>query len=129
MRPGAGQYEPGERMKRQPSQVDIEIGNAIRIVRHAMGFSQAELADRIGISFQQLQKYERGLNRVSASRLLEIADVLGVTPSYLFAARPGMTVSIPDRRMLEAITVAGRIQDRDALRRWLDVGRSLAEPN
>jgi transcriptional regulator with XRE-family HTH domain len=56
---------------------DLALGQAIRARRRAAGMSQDELADRCGVSFQQMQKYERGLNRVSVSRLVHIAHALG----------------------------------------------------
>lgn len=64
--------------------VDIFVGARIRAQRIALGMSQTELGDMIGVRFQQVQKYESGINRVSASRLWTIADALGVDISYFF---------------------------------------------
>ncbi|MFT4162813.1 helix-turn-helix domain-containing protein [Shinella sp.] len=73
-------------MTRAPNSIDVQVGEKIRIRRRLLGFSQAELASTIGITFQQVQKYEKGTNRVSASRLQQIAELLKVPPSYFFPA-------------------------------------------
>ena len=64
--------------------VDLHVGTRLRQQRRARGLSQTELGGRLGISFQQLQKYETGRNRISASRLWELADVLGVPVTCFF---------------------------------------------
>lgn len=67
-----------------PHPVDIEVGRRLRVFRHNKGMTQAELADKVGIRFQQIQKYETGANRVSASRLCDIAKVLEVPVASFF---------------------------------------------
>ena len=67
-----------------PHAVDIHVGKMIRQQRCMVGMTQQQLADKVGIRFQQIQKYETGMNRVSASRLWDIADVLGVAISFFF---------------------------------------------
>ena len=69
-------------MPRDP--VDVEVGVKIRTRRKLLGLSQTILADAVGVTFQQIQKYEKGTNRVGASRLLAIADVLDVPVSHFF---------------------------------------------
>ncbi len=64
--------------------VDVVVGKRIRASRRALGMSQADLGRAIGVRFQQVQKYETGANRVSASRLWAIADVLGVDVTQFF---------------------------------------------
>lgn len=64
--------------------VDVQVGQHIRVLRYKLGMTQQDLATKLGVSFQQLQKYEKGLNRVSASRLADIATALGVNPGYFF---------------------------------------------
>jgi len=64
------------------SSVDREIGARIRLRRTQSGFSQEKLADALGLTFQQVQKYEKGMNRISASRLLAIANIFGVPVSF-----------------------------------------------
>jgi transcriptional regulator with XRE-family HTH domain len=68
-----------------PNPVDIEIGTRIRERRLLLGMNQATLANNLDLTFQQVQKYERGINRVSASRLSAIAEFLGVPVGYFFA--------------------------------------------
>lgn len=67
-----------------PHPIDVYVGTKIRLTRAARGISQQQLSDMLSISFQQLQKYERGINRISASRLWEISQALGVKISYFF---------------------------------------------
>ncbi len=74
-------------MSRSPDAVDAAVGCRIAARRSAMGLSQTALAQRIGISPQQVQKYEAGSNRISASRLSAIATALGIAPGALFPAR------------------------------------------
>ncbi len=64
--------------------VDVHVGKRIRHRRWLVGMTQQQLAERVGIKFQQIQKYETGANRVSASRLWDIADTLEVPVSFFF---------------------------------------------
>ena len=75
---------PGHPEDEGPHPVDRHVGGRIRAARKARGLSQEGLAVLLDVSFQQIQKYERGANRVSASRLWEMARALGVPPSYFF---------------------------------------------
>ena len=68
--------------------VDAHIGQRLRARRIFLGLSQTELADSASISFQQVQKYEKGTNRVGASRLQQFSEALGVPPSYFFEGIP-----------------------------------------
>jgi transcriptional regulator with XRE-family HTH domain len=67
-----------------PHPIDVHVGARIRHRRAVLGLNQTELALRVGVTFQSIQKYERGTNRVSASRLQEIAEVLSVPVSHFF---------------------------------------------
>jgi transcriptional regulator with XRE-family HTH domain len=69
---------------KQPNQIDIDVGNKIRLRRRLTGMSQTALGTALGITFQQVQKYEKGTNRVGASRLSDMARILGVPVSYFF---------------------------------------------
>jgi transcriptional regulator with XRE-family HTH domain len=71
-----------------PNPIDIHVGKRIRIRRQLLGMNQATLADGLGLTFPQVQKYESGSNRVSASRLSEMAEILGVPISYFFGDLP-----------------------------------------
>src|SRR5580698_2110252 len=69
---------------RAPNPVDLHVGARMRLRRRMQGVSQEKLADALGLTFQQVQKYERGANRVSASKLYEIAAALKAPVSYFF---------------------------------------------
>lgn len=68
----------------QPNPVDVHVGARVRFRRAILGMSQSRLADELGLTFQQVQKYERGANRISASRLWDLSRVLGVPVSHFF---------------------------------------------
>ena len=70
--------------KRDPNFVDRHVGNRVRMRRLLVGMSQEKLGELLGITFQQVQKYEKGSNRVSASRLYQISRVLGVAVQYFY---------------------------------------------
>jgi transcriptional regulator with XRE-family HTH domain len=70
-----------EQDTKSPHPVDIAVGARVRTARVARGLSQAALAEQLGLTFQQVQKYERGANRISASKLVEIARTLEVAPA------------------------------------------------
>ncbi|MGE3830643.1 MAG: helix-turn-helix domain-containing protein [Parvibaculaceae bacterium] len=70
--------------KRDPNFVDRHVGNRVRMRRLLVGMSQERLGELLGITFQQVQKYEKGSNRVSASRLFQISRVLGVSIQYFY---------------------------------------------
>ena len=72
---------------KRPDPVDIEVGHRIRIERLSRGLSQTALANQLGVTFQQVQKYEKGVNRVGAGRLTKIAEVLGVPVGTFFAGK------------------------------------------
>lgn len=79
--------------KKQPNPIDIHVGGRIRLRRTMMGMSQEKLGEQLGITFQQVQKYEKGTNRVGASRLQNIAAILGVPVSFFFEDAPGDSVT------------------------------------
>jgi transcriptional regulator with XRE-family HTH domain len=70
--------------KKKANPIDVHVGGRIRLRRNMMGISQERLGERLGITFQQVQKYEKGTNRVGASRLQAISSVLGVPISFFF---------------------------------------------
>jgi transcriptional regulator with XRE-family HTH domain len=73
-----------------PDPVDVHVGSRVRTRRLLLGVNQERLARELGLTFQQVQKYESGANRVSASRLWEIAQILGVPISYFFSDVPSL---------------------------------------
>ena len=80
--------EPGGSGGRGASAVDVHVGLRIRMRRKALGHSQQSLAEALGLTFQQVQKYERGVNRVSASKLFDVARFLGVPVGFFFEGLP-----------------------------------------
>jgi transcriptional regulator with XRE-family HTH domain len=77
--------------KRRAGAEDVEIGRRNRALRLQRGMSQSQLAEAIGLTFQQVQKYEKGANRVSAGRLQRIADVLGVPVTFFYSGMGART--------------------------------------
>lgn len=71
-------------MERQPNPIDIHVGSRVRMRRILVGMSQEKLGEEIGLTFQQIQKYEKGSNRISASRLYQISRILNVPVQYFF---------------------------------------------
>ena len=81
------------------SPIDVHVGSRIRLRRTLLGMSQERLGDSLGLTFQQVQKYERGVNRVSASRLFDLARVLEVPISFFYEDMPeGAAADSPARR-------------------------------
>jgi len=74
---------------KHPNPIDVHVGSRVRLRRTLLGISQEKLGDSLGITFQQIQKYEKGTNRISASRLQHIARVLSVPISSFFEDAPG----------------------------------------
>lgn len=75
--------------RKVPHSIDQYVGNRVRTRRLALGMSQTKLADAIGLTFQQVQKYEKGTNRMGSSRLMQIANVLEVPVTFFFEGAPG----------------------------------------
>jgi transcriptional regulator with XRE-family HTH domain len=89
----AGGRKSARSLQKRANVYDLQVGERLSLLRRARGLSQGELGQQLGITFQQVQKYERGTNRVSAGRLYEIAVLLGVKIEYFFqqpntASRP-----------------------------------------
>ncbi|MEO5615460.1 MAG: helix-turn-helix transcriptional regulator [Cypionkella sp.] len=113
--------------------VDAHVGKRIRHRRWMIGMTQQQLADKVGIKFQQIQKYETGMNRVSASRLWDIADALGVTIAFFFegladgaqAAQAGHDM-MADKEALELVRSYYAIPEAQR-RRLFDLARVLSE--
>lgn len=75
--------------KKKPNPIDIHVGSRVRLRRNMLGMSQEKLGEKLGITFQQVQKYEKGTNRVGASRLQAIASILEAPVSFFFEDAPG----------------------------------------
>jgi transcriptional regulator with XRE-family HTH domain len=81
--------------RKAPDAVDKQVGVRVRMRRLTLGMSQQELAAALGVSFQQVQKYEKGVNRIGAGRLQKIADVLQVPITFFYEALPTLRQSKP----------------------------------
>ncbi|MCP1169263.1 MULTISPECIES: helix-turn-helix domain-containing protein [Limimaricola] len=116
--------------------VDVHVGKRIRHRRWMNGTTQQQLAEKVGIKFQQIQKYETGMNRVSASRLWDIAHALGVPVSFFFEGmeaakpepRPGDLPGdvMADREALELLRSYYAIPEQQR-RRLFDLARVLSD--
>lgn len=130
-------------MSKSPNDIDRQVGSRVRMRRMMIGLSQEKLGDSLGVTFQQVQKYEKGTNRISASRLQQIAGILGVSIQYLYgdpvggdgdAAQPGFGESSSPRYEAELLTAEGLrllrafhgIADKKVRRRVLDLVQALA---
>ncbi len=75
-------------MKKSPDLIDRHVGSRVRMRRMLLKMSQEKLGEALGLTFQQIQKYEKGLNRIGASRLQQISKTLNVPPSFFFEGAP-----------------------------------------
>ena len=123
--------------KKSPNQIDKHIGSRVRARRIMLGMSQEKLADALDLTFQQVQKYEKGVNRIGASRLLHIAGILDVSIEFFFEGLPGLRAGgfSGDSLMAEFLTrsesdrlVRGflRLKDDEARRKVADLVDWLA---
>ena len=129
--------------KKKPNPTDTHVGSRIRLRRNMLGMSQEKLGESLGITFQQIQKYEKGTNRVGASRLQAIANILGAPVAFFFEDLPGHE-PVGNRGFAEDSTTAFaidfctsaeglqlnrafvRISDQKVRRRIIDLVKSLA---
>ncbi|MFP5514828.1 MAG: helix-turn-helix domain-containing protein [Alphaproteobacteria bacterium] len=100
-----------------PNPVDVHVGQRVRLRRTIMGMSQEKLGDAVGLTFQQIQKYERGTNRISASKLFEFGEALNVPVSFFYddmpdsvreAALAGKTLQVADGDAQDVPTTVSR---------------------
>ena len=132
-----------ERNARRANTVDSHVGARVRLRRMLLGMSQEKLGESLGLTFQQVQKYEKGVNRIGASRLFDLAHVLGVPVQFFydefdqsghttmagFAERPAETYVVDflsSREGLELNKAFVRISDPKVRRSVIDLVRSLA---
>ncbi|MCF2869998.1 helix-turn-helix domain-containing protein [Octadecabacter sp. G9-8] len=116
--------------------VDVHVGKRIRHRRWVSGTTQQQLADQVGIKFQQIQKYETGMNRVSASRLWDIAAALGVEVAFFFEGLDGDMIPtdhagmpsdiLSDKEALDLLRSYYAIPENQR-RRLFDLARVLSE--
>jgi transcriptional regulator with XRE-family HTH domain len=135
---------PGRRKSDKPNPIDIHVGSRVRLRRNMLGLSQEKLGEAIGLTFQQVQKYERGANRIGASRLLELSSVLGVPVSFFYdETDPVHAPPVPTgfeetpqegfdsdplrrRETLELVDAYYTIGEVSVRRRLFDLAKSLA---
>ena len=126
---------------RKSDGVDKHVGERVRLRRIMLKMSQTELGNKIGVTFQQLQKYEKGANRIGASRLYQLAQTLNVPPGFFFEGLPGSKVNavLPDylidlmgtaegQRMVQALANVRDKKVRGPLEQLLDSLGSDALP-
>ncbi|MDP3340715.1 helix-turn-helix domain-containing protein [Frigidibacter sp.] len=113
--------------------VDVHVGKRIRHRRWTIGITQQQLAEKVGIKFQQIQKYETGMNRVSASRLWDISEVLGVPVAFFFEGLDGKTAVdavegdiLADKEALQLVRSYYAIPEAQR-RRLFDLARVLSD--
>ncbi|NNM74402.1 helix-turn-helix domain-containing protein [Enterovirga aerilata] len=129
-------------MVKAPNDVDRQVGSRVRMRRMLIGMSQEKLGDALGLTFQQVQKYEKGTNRISASRLQQIAQVLGVSIDFLYGeagkteaqasgfAEDGATgydAELLTSDSLKLLRAYREIKDRKVRRRLVELAQALAE--
>ena len=132
---------------RKSNPIDVHVGGRVRLRRMLLGMSQEKLGESLGLTFQQVQKYEKGSNRIGASRLFELARILGVSVQYFFeelsgqpsadgAHAPGFAEPTGDDYLVEFLNSREgielnraflRIDDPKARRAIVDLVRSLAD--
>jgi transcriptional regulator with XRE-family HTH domain len=134
---------------RKPNPVDVHVGGRVRLRRMLLGMSQEKLGEHLGLTFQQVQKYEKGANRIGASRLFELARILGVNVQFFFEDLPGIGNGHSNGEAMPGFAESGeedhlgeflnsregielnraflRISDPKSRRAILDLVRSLSE--
>ena len=125
-----------------PNPIDIYFGSRVRALRTMMDVSQEKLGGHLGITFQQIQKYESGKNRISAGRLQEAARLLGVPVAYFFEGAPGGSPApvgdadhtsstigafLSTTEGIQLNKAFGRIEDVRLWRRLVDFVRAIAD--
>jgi transcriptional regulator with XRE-family HTH domain len=127
--------------KKSPNPIDIHVGSRVRLRRMMLGMSQEKLGSGLGITFQQIQKYEKGTNRIGASRLQHIARLLSVPVSFFFddapGAEPGVGIADTDQSSFVVDFLASheglalnraflKIKDQKVRRKLVDLAQALA---
>lgn len=127
--------------KKIPNPIDTHVGSRVRLRRMMLGMSQEKLGERLGITFQQIQKYEKGTNRIGASRLQNISSVLSVPVSFFFENAPGPVAAPGTAESQSTFDMVGflssseglalnrafvRIPDAKLRRRIVDLVRAVA---
>lgn len=135
--------ETDERGSRRANPIDVHVGGRVRLRRMLLGMSQEKLGEHLGLTFQQIQKYEKGINRIGASRLFDLSQVLGVPVQFFyeelavggadgavgFGERPAESYAaefLGSREGLELNKAFARITDPRVRRSIVDLVRAFA---
>jgi transcriptional regulator with XRE-family HTH domain len=110
---------------RQPNAIDVNVGHRVRMRRLELSMSQGKLAETLGLTFQQIQKYEKGANRISSSRLDEIAKALSVPVAFFFPESAHSSAEAMQVQELLSTANSLRLQRAFAAIQDPDVKRSL----
>lgn len=78
------EFKGDDKTSRRPNPIDVHVGGRVRLRRMLLGLSQEKLGEQLGLTFQQIQKYEKGVNRIGASRLYDLSRILGVGVDFFF---------------------------------------------
>ncbi|HEY3639430.1 MAG TPA: helix-turn-helix transcriptional regulator [Rhizomicrobium sp.] len=129
--------------KKQANPIDAQVGNRVRLRRMLVGMSQEKLGEMLGLTFQQVQKYEKGVNRIGAGRLYQVASILGVTVSYFYEdvsdrepnglvpandhATPPVMEFLSSGEGLQLALAFMRIKEPKVRKRVLDLVKSLSD--
>lgn len=129
--------------KKQANPIDGQVGNRVRLRRMLIGMSQERLGELLGLTFQQVQKYEKGVNRIGAGRLFEVSRILGVTIEYFYegvnsmlASGAGFTEGGSSPPVMEFVSSGEglqlslafmKIKDSKLRKRVLDLVKQMAE--
>lgn len=130
-------------MTSKPDPVDVHVGSRVRLRRTLLGMSQEKLGDALGLTFQQIQKYERGANRIGSSRLFKISQILEVPVSFFFDDMPDQVVDqnrglsdgpaepfeadqLSKRETLELVRAYYRVNDPKVRKRIFELVKSVA---
>ena len=127
---GGGTSRTEEKKVNRATETDRHVGNRIRERRVMLGLSQQQMAEMIGVTYQQAHKYERGINRISAGRLFEIAQVLGVAVGHFFDGlgngKGGKEMQGRQRMCLEVARNFSQIGNKDHQEALSHLARALA---
>jgi transcriptional regulator with XRE-family HTH domain len=124
---------------KNPNPIDRHVGMRVRMRRMMLGISQEKLGERLGLTFQQVQKYEKGINRIGASRLMQMSGILGVPVSFFFEdapseaqlmdgdlTTPGALLVVPGA--IQLLQAYSRIEDPGVRRSLVNIAENIGRP-
>ncbi|MCK5575717.1 MAG: helix-turn-helix transcriptional regulator [Sphingomonadales bacterium] len=126
----------------KPDPIDIHVGSRVRLRRTLLGMSQEKLGKALGLTFQQIQKYERGANRIGSSRLYKLSQILSVPVAFFFEEMPGDSAAagfaedkqegfesnqLSKRETLELVRAYYKISDPKVRKRMFDLVKAVAQ--